>query len=280
MTAMVANVLIAELAMKTLGIQISWALWAIAGIVPGLASLIIIPLFLYYYYPPELKKTPEAKALAVEELKKMGPITRSEIILICIFLGVFVLWATSLYTNIHATLVGLLGLSLMLMTKVIDWQDALDEKGAWDVFIWLGGIIGLADNLVKVGFIAWFAKAIAAYLVGVPWYLSLILVVVIYMYTAYGFAGMTSHAVALYVGLIAVAAAAGVPKYFIALILAYMSSICAVMTHYGTAPAPLYYGAGYVDLQTWWKLGFIVSVIYILIYLVIGGLWWKFLNLW
>ena len=210
----------------------------------------------------------------------MGPITRNEIILICIFFSVLTLWATALYTKIDATLVGLLGLSAMLVTGVIDWQDALEEKGAWDVFIWLGGIIGLADMLVKFGFIAWFAKNVATYLVGVPWYASLVLVVVIYFYSAYGFAGMTSHAVALYAGLIAVAAATGVPKYFSALPLAYMSSICAVLTHYGTAPAPIYLGAGYVDVGTWWKLGFIVSLIYILIYLVIGGLWWRLLGLW
>ncbi|MDR3565176.1 MAG: DASS family sodium-coupled anion symporter [Negativicutes bacterium] len=280
MTAMVANVLLAEMALKALGIEISWGLWAVAGIVPGMVSLIAIPLFLYYYYPPELKKTPEAKAIAGEELAKMGPITRNEIILIGIFLSVLVLWATAIYTKIDATLVGLLGLSVMLMARIIDWQDALEEKGAWDVFIWLGGIIGLADFLVKFGFIAWFAKGVAAYLVGVPWYLSLILVVVIYFYSSYAFAGMTSHAVALYTGLIVVAATAGVPKYYIALTLAYMSSICAVLTHYGTAPAPLYFGAGYVDLKTWWKLGFLVSILYIFIYLVIGGAWWKFLGLW
>ena len=280
MTAMVANVLLAEMAQKALGIEISWGLWAVAGIVPGLVSLIAIPLFLYYYYPPELKKTPEAKAIAAHELAKMGPITRNEIVLIGIFLSVLVLWASAIYTKIDATLVGLLGLTVMLTARIIDWQDALDEKGAWDVFIWLGGIIGLADYLVKFGFIAWFAKAVAAYLVGVPWYASLLLVVVIYFYSSYAFAGMTSHAVALYTGLIVVAATAGVPKYFIALILAYMSSICAVLTHYGTAPAPLYYGAGYVDLKTWWKLGFLVSLLYIFIYLVIGGAWWKVLGLW
>jgi DASS family divalent anion:Na+ symporter len=280
MTAMVSNVLIAEIARKTLGIDITWATWALAGIVPGIASLIIIPLFLYYYYPPELKKTPQAKAHAVDELRKMGPIKRNEIILVFIFFGVLTLWATAIYTNIDATLVGLLGLSAMLVTRILEWQDALEEKGAWDVFIWLGGIIGLADWLAKYGFIAWFAKLVAAHLVGIPWYVSLGLVVLIYFYSQYAFAGMTSHVVAMYAVLIAVAAVAGVPKYLIALTLAYTSSICAVLTPYGTAPAPIYFGAGYVEAKTWWKLGFIVSLLYIAIYVVIGGLWWKLLGLW
>lgn len=29
----------------------------------------------------------------------------------------------------------------------------------------------------------------------------------------------------------------------------------AFLTHYGTGPAPIYYGAGYVDLKTWWGMG-------------------------
>jgi len=280
MTAMVANVLIADFARKALGIEISWATWALAGIVPGLASLILIPLFLYYYYPPELKKTPQAKQFAVDELKKLGPITRKEVVLVCVFFGMLVLWATALYTKIDATLVGLLGLTVMLLTHVIEWGDALEEKGAWDTFIWLAGIIGLADTLVKFGFIAWFAKSVAVHITGVPWYVALVLVASIYFYTGYGFAGMTSHAVALYPVLVTVAVVAGVPKYLIALLLAYMSSCCAGLTLYGTAPAPLYFSAGYVEAKTWWKLGFIVSTMYLLIYLVIGSLWWKVLRLW
>jgi DASS family divalent anion:Na+ symporter len=280
MTAMVSNGLIAEFARKALGIEISWAMWALAGIVPGIAALLVIPWFLYHYEPPELKKTPQAKALAAEELKKIGPITRNEIILGCIFLGMLALWATGLYTKIDATLVGLLGLTVLLLTRIIDWHDALEEKGAWDTFIWLGGMIGLADCLVKLGFMSWFAKSVAAHITGIPWYLTLLLVAVLYFYSHYGFAGMTSHVVALYMVLITVAAAAGVPKYLVALVLAYLSSVCAILTPYGTAPAPIYFSAGYVEAKAWWRIGFVVSLLYLGIYLVVGGIWWKLLRLW
>ena len=58
LTAMAGNPLIAELAFSQ-GVEISWTTWFLGAVVPGIASLIILPVVLYWIYPPELKKTPE-----------------------------------------------------------------------------------------------------------------------------------------------------------------------------------------------------------------------------
>ena len=50
-TAMAANPLAVNLAAAE-GINISWGLWALAGIVPGLICLLTVPLILYALYPP------------------------------------------------------------------------------------------------------------------------------------------------------------------------------------------------------------------------------------
>jgi di/tricarboxylate transporter len=50
-TAMAANPLAVNLAAAE-GINISWGLWAMAGIVPGLICLLTVPLILYALYPP------------------------------------------------------------------------------------------------------------------------------------------------------------------------------------------------------------------------------------
>jgi DASS family divalent anion:Na+ symporter len=52
------------------------------------------------------------------------------------------------------------------------------------------------------------------------------------------------------------------------------------MTHYGTGPAPIYYGAGYVSQTEWWKIGFMISVLHLIIWIGVGGVWWKILGLW
>jgi DASS family divalent anion:Na+ symporter len=33
-------------------------------------------------------------------------------------------------------------------------------------------------------------------------------------------------------------------------------------------------------MKTWWKLGFYISIITIVIWLGIGGIWWKIIGLW
>ncbi|WP_312521955.1 anion permease [Anaerospora sp.] len=280
MTAMAGNPLIALLAAKTLNITISWGLWALAASVPGILSLIIVPYFLYKFYPPEITRTPEAKAIAAQELKQMGPMSLGEKIVASVFVGALLLWSTSQYTSIDATVVAMLAVSVMLLTKVLEWKDVLDEKGAWDTLIWMGALIGLADYLAKLGFIPWFAKAVGASIAGVPWMQAFIVLLVVYMYAHYGFASLVAHITAMYAAFASVAVAAGAPAYLVALALAFMSNLCMSLTHYAAGPAPILFGAGYVDQATWWKLGFIISIINMLIWVGLGSFWWKVLGLW
>lgn len=78
LTAMAANPLSANLTAGTIGQGIGWTLWAKAAIVPGLLSLVLVPLILYVVYPPEMKSSPDAPRLAKEQLAKMGPMTTQE----------------------------------------------------------------------------------------------------------------------------------------------------------------------------------------------------------
>jgi DASS family divalent anion:Na+ symporter len=66
LTAMAANPLAAKLA-ADLGITITWTGWAVAALVPGLASLIVVPYLLYKVYAPEIKSTPAAAQMARDE---------------------------------------------------------------------------------------------------------------------------------------------------------------------------------------------------------------------
>ena len=280
MTAMAGNPLIALLAQQTLNIQISWGLWALAAIVPGLLSLLIIPYFLYKVYPPEVTRTPEAKLLAITELKKMGVMSREEKIVAAVFVGSLILWSTATITKLDATVVAMLAVSIMLLTSVLTWKDVLEEQGAWDTLIWMGVLIGLADFLLKLGFIPWFAQSIGNMMIGIPWLYALMILLVVYMYAHYGFASLVAHITAMYAAFASVAVSAGAPAYLVALAIAFMSNLCMSLTHYAAGPAPILFGSGYVDQGTWWKLGFYVSVINILIWVGIGSLWWKVLGLW
>jgi len=280
MTAQAASPLLVELAKKTANIAISWSMWALAGIVPGLLCLIIVPYLLYKIYPPEIKETPQASELARAELEKMGPMKRSEKILLFVFLLILALWVTSELNNLDATVVALIGVGVMILTGVINWEDVLAEKGAWDALIWFGGLVMMATGLNQLGFMKWFADSVAGRIAGMSWLPALVALTLVYLYSHYGFASVTAKVTAMFPPFLAIALSANAPPQLTVLLFGICSALGAGVTHYGTGPSPIYYNAGFVDLGTWWKLGLLVSVVNIIIWYGVGFLWWKVLGLW
>ena len=174
----------------------------------------------------------------------------------------------------------MIGVSIMLVGNVLDWQDVVGEKGAWDTLVWMGSIIALAGFLNSFGFIAWFSKIVGASLVGYSWTVALLLIMILYMYTQYAFAGLSAHVTALFPALAAVAIATGAPVAMTVLSLGFISSLCGCLTHYASGPSPIFFGAGYTDVKTWWKIGFWISLVHMVIWVGVGSIWWKVLGLW
>lgn len=56
------------------------------------------------------------------------------------------------------------------------------------------------------------------------------------------------------------------------------SSLMMTLTHYATGTSPIIFGSGYVTLGEWWKTGFVMSVVVLLVWLVVGGAWWYVLG--
>ncbi|HVQ36572.1 MAG TPA: anion permease, partial [Pyrinomonadaceae bacterium] len=174
----------------------------------------------------------------------------------------------------------LIGVCALLLTGVLSWDDVLSERPAWDVFIWYGGLVRMAEALGETGITKRFAETAAGFTTGWSWWLALAALLLIYFYAHYGFASITAHATAMYTPFLVVILAAGAPPYLAVLSLAYFSNLDASLTHYGTTPAPIYFGAGYVKQRTWWLLGLLVSVPNILIWTIFGFGWWKILGWW
>jgi DASS family divalent anion:Na+ symporter len=279
LTGMAANPLIADFAMKIAHVELSWARWALAAAVPGAVSLLIIPYVLYKIYPPEIHNTEAARDMARLELAKMGPMSRNERWLVAIMVFVMTGWVTSSWHGYSNTFVALTGLCLILLAKVISWEDLLSEGRAWDALIWFAPLLMMADALQELGVIKILSNSAFVGLTGLPWLAAVGLLVLIYLYIHYGFASMTAHVTALYPAFLTAAVATGAPPLMAALPLAFFSNLNAGITHYGTGSAPVYFGAGYVSQGDWWRLGFIVSLINIVVWLGIGPVWWKIIGL-
>ena len=221
MTAMAANPLIVELTKKTINVELSWGGWALAALVPGLLSLLVMPLVIYRLARPEITETPEATALAREQLAKMGRMRRDEWVVFGAFALALGLWVTGSWTHIEATVVALLGVALMLGAGAIAWEDVLAERAGWDALIWFGGLVGMATMLARLGLFKWFSDLVGGYVKGWPWLPALGVLLLVYLYAHYAFASLTAHVTALFVPFLTVAVAVGAPPLLAALSLAF-----------------------------------------------------------
>eukprot|EP00245_Coleochaete_scutata_P001804 TRINITY_DN1225_c0_g1_i1.p1 TRINITY_DN1225_c0_g1~~TRINITY_DN1225_c0_g1_i1.p1 ORF type:complete len:301 (+),score=49.48 TRINITY_DN1225_c0_g1_i1:65-904(+) len=278
---MAANPLSANLAAGAIGQTITWTGWAVAAIVPGLASLIIIPLVLYILYPPTVKESPDAPVLARENLKKMGPMTKNETIMAVTLLFTVGLWVFGGALKVDAVTAAIMGLSVLLISGVVTWKECLAESVAWDTLTWFAALIAMAGYLNKYGLIAWFSQAVVNVVggLGLAWQPAFLILTLLYFYSHYFFASGAAHIGAMYTAFLSVATALGTPGLYAALVLSFMSNLMGGLTHYGIGSAPVFYGAGYVPLSKWWFYGAICSVINLVIWFGIGGVWWKVLGL-
>jgi divalent anion:Na+ symporter, DASS family len=291
LTGQASNAVIAKLAQQVTGIELTYPRWALGAIVPGLVSLLVVPLLLYRLFPPEIKHTPDASRFAASELKRMGRMSGPERIMLAVFAMVAALWMApalrgidmavfQVLGNLNYAVVALLGICALLLSGVLEWEDVIAERGAWDVFIWYGGLVRMAEALGETGITKRFAEFAASFTAGWTWWAALAGLLLVYFYAHYAFASITAHVTAMYIPFLIVILAAGAPPYLAVLSLAYFSNLDASLTHYGTTPAPIWFGAGYVKQRTWWWLGLIISVVNILIWTVVGFAWWKLLGWW
>jgi len=279
LTAMAANPMAQSMA-KTAGIDITWTNWFIAALVPGLLSIIFVPLILYLVYPPEEKHHPNAKQLAHNKLQEMGPMSCQEWIMVGVFIFMLFFWIFGSRWNIEATTTALIGVSLLILTGVLSWEDVLNEKEAWHIFIWFGILVTMAKYLQVLGFVDWFSHSIGVLMQGFDWQVVFLVIILIYFYSHYFFASNVAHVSAMYAAFLAVSIASGAPPLLSALVLGFFSNLFSSMTHYGSTANVVLYGSGYVPLGTWWALGFLVSIVNLIIWLGGGALWWKALGLW
>ncbi|MGQ8707351.1 DASS family sodium-coupled anion symporter [Serratia sp. TSA_198.1] len=289
-TATASNPLIVSLIAKGTGgsLELSWSMWALAALVPGLCSLAAIPLVLYLLYPPEIKSTPDAPRFAREKLTELGPVTLPEKITLGVFALLLVLWAgipAMIFGPawlVNPTTAALIGLAVLLATGVLSWEDVLKHKGAWDTVVWFSALVMMASFLGKLGLIDWLSHSVGRGIdhMGMSWVGGAILLTAIYLYSHYFFASATAHVTAMFAAFLAAGMTLGAPPALLGLILAFASSLMMSLTHYGTGTAPIVFGSGYVTLGEWWKTGFVVSVVNLLIWILIGGAWWKWLGYW
>lgn len=278
-TAMAGNPLAVDAAAK-MGIEISWGKWALAALVPGVVSLIVVPWVMLRLYPPTLKKTPEAPELARDQLREVGKMSVHEWIMAATFVLLLVLWCLGDQLNVDATATAFLGIAILLVTGVLSWKNVVSDTGAWQTLVFFGVLVGMADQLKKLGVIDWIGDKVASGVDGWPWVVAFAVLTLVYFYVHYLFASNTAQIVAMYAVFLSAAVTAGAPGLFAALVFGFIGNLFGGLAHYSSGPAAVMYGSGYIKTSEWFRVGFIMSVVIIAMWTVVGGAWMKLIGIW
>ena len=272
LTAMAPNLLAVEIVKKTAKLDISWMDWLTAFAPVGVLLLVSLPLLVYVLYPPTIKEGSEVPAWADEELRTMGGLSRREIILAVLVLLALAMWIFG-GDFVNATTAALIVVSLMVLTRIVSWDDILSNKQAWSTLVWFATLIALADGLNRTGFVHWFAQSVSAHMGGFSPTIAMVVLVCVYFFSHYLFASITAHTTAMLPVMLAVGGAIpGMPMLALSQMLVLSGGIMSVLTPYAGGPNPVYYGSGYLPTKDFWLLGAIFGAIFFGLWLAIGTL--------
>lgn len=272
-TALAPNLIALEMVKKTAKLEIGWTDWFMAFAPAGIVLLLATPLLAYGLYPPQIKAGDKVPAWAAQELEQLGTLTRREIILGALVLLALTLWIFG-GSVINATTVALLVVTLMLITRVLSWDDIIRHAAAWNTLAWFATLLALADGLGRVGFVKWFAEAIAQHLSGLTPVTAMILLVTLFFFMHYMFASIIAHVTAVLPVMLAIGTTIpGMPMPQYAMLLCLTLGIMGIISPYATGPSPVYYGSGYLPTRDYWRLGALFGLIFLGTLLAIGTPW-------
>ena len=151
----------------------------------------------------------------------MGPLSGKEIIMMITFSFLIICWILGKQVGLDATATAMIGVVALLLTKVLDWSDVVNEKSAWDTMVWFAIIVMLSGYLADFGTIKWLSTKIAlslshhAAIVAVP------VLLLLYFYLHYMFASVTAHATVLFTTFLFLISSFGIPTLLTGMVLAF-----------------------------------------------------------
>ncbi len=272
LTATSANPIGANIA-EALGIRIDFQSWIVAACLPALATIVALPPFLYWVYPPARTSTPEAPAAARRELSTMGPLSRDEKIVALAFVLMVAGWVIGPKLKLDGTAVALMGLGGLLAVKVLTLDDLAQEGGTLVTFLWLALLLAMSAQLNEMGFMGYVGERLARRLAGLSWPVTLIAIAGLYVAMHYVFVSQSAQVLALFGVFAGVGIRAGVPAALMTYTLLFASSYFSTITPQGGTQNAIFVGSGYLTQGELYKLGALTTLFCLVVFLALGTPW-------
>ena len=272
MTATSSNPIAVQIVQQA-GLEIDFGTWLLAAAVPSLVAIALLPVIVAKIFPPRAGRTPEAPAAARKELAGMGRMSREE----WITAGTFVLmvfgWIFGTKLHLNTTSVAFMGFGVLLFLGVITLDDIIKQGDPLVTFFWLAVLFAMSTELNKLGFMGYVGERLASGLGGLSWVTMYVTLIVLYVLIHYMFVSQSSQVLALFGVFLDVGLKGGVPLPLMAFGLLFASSYFSVITPQGGSQNIIFAASGYLTQGELYKLGALITLAFLAVYLLIGSPW-------
>ncbi|HLR59040.1 MAG TPA: DASS family sodium-coupled anion symporter [Pseudogracilibacillus sp.] len=269
----VPNAVLVGIANSTLDADISFTDWFIFGLP---ISLLLLA-FLYFYITKMKFKFVENEEIpstfAKDELEKLGPMTKNEILVALVFFFTGSLWVVSgflpdvISNHLTDTIIGMLGgVSLFVIPstkekgKLLEWDDMKDLP--WGLLVLFGGGMSLAAGFDDSKLTEWFGDLLSGLEV-FPYILIIIILAasVLAMTELMSNTATSNMIIPITIGL---AAGIGIAPYGLMATVALAAS-CAFMLPISTPPNAAVFSSDYLNIETMAKAGIWMNIVSLIV---------------
>ncbi len=138
----------------------------------------------------------------------------------------------------------------------------------------------MSGQLNELGFMGYVGERLASRLGGLSWPTLYVTLIVLYVVIHYLFVSQTSQVLALFGVFLDVGVRGGVPLALMSFGLLFASSYFSVITPQGGSQNIIFAASGYLTQRELYKLGFMVTLAFLAVYLLVGSPWVYFVMRW
>jgi len=252
-------------------IEISFLKWMVIGLPFSIIMITIIYLVMVkVMFPNKQLKFAASKEVINDELKKLGPMSGKEKMVLAIFGVTVFLWIFRTVINgvfpdlkLNDTIISMTGAIAMFAIPynikkgdfIITWKDT--SKLAWGILILFGGGLALAKGMAVSGIVDMVSAAIADSDISILFTAVLLIFLMLFMTELMSNVALVAVLAPVVAG---IAIGLDIPILYL-LIPVTMASSCAFMLPMATPPNAIVFASGYIKVHEMARVGVILNLI-------------------
>ncbi len=253
------------------GIEITFFEWMLYAMP---AAIVTVPVAVFVVY---LVFRPDPKFKLPDFDEDLGPLTTLEKKTLTIIVFSFALWLTKGLHGIDYSVTGMLGVTALVLFKVLKWRD-INDNLEWGTALFIfGGGIALGLAMGYSGAADYFANLFFPLIQGKGWLVLFVGVGVFGALVTNAMANVAAAALILPI-VIPMAVLEGVDPRVLALCLG-MATSFAMLLVIGCPPNAISYSYRYFKSSDLTKVGFVATPVLLTLLIGVVTVWWKILGL-